>query len=129
MDLTDGPCLVDAAALTTTVCSTKPQHQPHSLQIHRPITAHNQLLHRPITAQSRPGPQELQDKLDQTRTQSLGEPIQTKVVLETIPTDLIKSLPVVSDQPISETTGVLVTVSEDPPTPEEDVSVIIKNQY
>lgn len=114
---------MDPAVLSMAISSTKPQQRPPSLQICQPVVAHNQVPHGVVTADCRPGPQELQEKLYQTRSHILEERIQTD--RDPFSTNLITSFPVVRDQPIIETT-VSEKLSEKPPTTEEDVSVIIK---
>lgn len=109
-----------------TISSTNSQQQLPSLQSHGPVATYNQLQHRAALAQARPGPQGVQKKLYQTNTQILGEMIQA--ARDPICTNVITSFPVVRDQ-LNSKTIISEVVSEESPTTEEDVSVIIKNKY
>lgn len=92
-----------------------------------PLVIISQPLPGPITGQSSPAPQVRPEKPDQTShaAATSSADVQAEVVITIEPdeapssTDLT-SLPVSHDQPTSE-----VTVSEDPPTPEEVAVVVV----
>lgn len=93
-----------------------------------PLVIISQPLPRPAAEQSSACPQVLEEKPDPHQPDvgladvEVLESIQTSTDTDGFP-DSIQSLPVVNDQPTSELTGVAVTVSEDPPTHEEEPAV------